>query len=111
MIQFHIIEVIHVLMVDNSINMQVMITLYLDMVNVHNIFISTQTVLSCNVTCTLIKNTACYRNNQNMDLLFVIVIVDNPIQFGYKTHFIQTNVILLVVQINVRHTKKSTEIC
>lgn len=79
MIQFHIIEVIHVLMVDNSINMQVMITLYLDMVNVHNILISTQTVLSCNVTCTLIKNTACYRNNQNMDLLFVIVIVDNPI--------------------------------
>lgn len=79
MIQFHIIEVIHVLMVDNSINMQVMITLNLDMVNVHNIFISTQTVLSCNVTCTLIKNTACCRNNQNMDLLFVIVIVDNPI--------------------------------
>lgn len=49
MIQFHIIDVIHVLMVDNSINMQVMITLNLDMVNVHNIFISTQTVLSCNV--------------------------------------------------------------
>lgn len=79
MIQFHIIEVIHVLMVDNSINMQVMIALNLGMVNVHNIFISTQTVLSCNVTCTLTKNTASYRNYQNMDLLFVIVIVDNPI--------------------------------